>query len=63
MIIPSVKVAQRSAEVANVKAQGEAAIAELKMVADAAVLHNLESMENPRHEMNEVEDDSEEGML
>jgi hypothetical protein len=63
MIIPSEKVAQRSAEVANVKAQGDAAVAAIYGVADATVLHNHESMENPRHEMNEVEDGSEEVML
>lgn len=55
MIIPSEKVAQRLAEIANVKAQGEAAIAAMKASADAHVLFNGEEIESSVEEKDEME--------
>ena len=53
MIIPSEKVAQRVAKTANAQAQGEAAIASFKMIAEDTVRCNYESMENPKYEEKE----------
>ena len=58
MIIPSEKVAQRVAKTANAQAQGEAAIASFKMIADSTVQCSAEDMyETPMKEEKEMGED------
>jgi hypothetical protein len=52
MIIPSQKVAERSAKSESARAQGEAAIASMKYTADCAVL-GVEHAEGIAHEKTE----------
>ena len=55
MIIPSEKVAKRLADSESARAQGEAALAAFKQVADSVVLHNEEDLyETPMHEKTET---------